>query len=153
MYNFYIFLIVDVVLKVFILNLKQDILKKLTIFEELFISNILLFFIFFLFFICRNGPQGILRVFRKVDTLDKKTITKMITFVIFVAFAVLFGSFILKNENISKYQIFKQSLYIITVFLFGYLLKKFKFNTEIILGIILVLTGLYFVDKQFKLQT
>lgn len=148
MYNFYIFILFGIILKILILNLRKDILQKISIFEESLIVYLLLGVFMLLFFSFRKG--SLLTPLRKLTQLDKKSLVYIVVIVFLILISILMSGLLIQKENIPRYQIFKQAGYILLVFFIAYLYKQTKINSETIIGVLLVILGLYIVDKQFK---
>lgn len=148
MYNFYIFILCGIILKILILNLRKDILQKISIFEESLIVYLFLGMFMLLFFTFKKG--SLLTPLRKLTQLDRKSLLYIVIIVFLILTSILMSGFLIQNENIPRYQIFKQAGYIVLVFFIAYLYKQTRINSETIIGVILVILGLYIVDKQFK---
>ena len=123
-YNFYILLIISLIISSPIVFLKNDILKKISITEEIILVS----------FIISISVLMIYILYEKKSLADLQKITKMeimpklILYTILITISLLLGNYILKNEGkVIRYTTFRRSLSLILMLILGY----FVFNEKI----------------------
>ena len=70
----------------------------------------------------------------------------MFSYVLLSVCAYFLSGFLLRKESVQRYQIFKQSFYIIMVFVFAFLFKENGATMTAAVGIVFIIIGLYLVD-------
>ena len=144
MYNFYIFILLSIILKILIISLKKDILMYLSVLEESVIVSIGLCIGFIIVYLCINSNFNNLS--EKLYNSSNIIRLKLICFMILVLLAILVGGSILSKENIARFIIFKEMIYIIGILFVSVLYYKKNINIITTLGVILIICGLYLVD-------
>lgn len=146
MYNFYIFITLNILLSVLITYLKQNILKTLTIPEEMIFSQIffLIFFTTYYFFVDNSNLNETLDKFR----YNKDNILpKMILFDFMVGFALVIGAYLLINEKIIYLKPIKIGGYLIVLSIISLFIEK-KHSIYTFMGIVTILAGLGMIEYE-----
>ncbi len=143
-YNFYILLIISLIISSPIVFLKNDILKKISITEEIILVS----------FIISISVLMIYILYEKKSLADLHKITKMeimpklILYTILITISLLLGNYILKNEGkVIRYTTFRRSLSLILMLILGYFVFNEKITRNTCLGIGIIIIGLYVLDK------
>lgn len=143
-YNFYILLIISLIISSPIVFLKNDILKKISITEEIILVS----------FIISISVLMIYILYEKKSLADLQKITKMeimpklILYTILITISLLLGNYILKNEGkVIRYTTFRRSLSLILMLILGYFVFNEKITRNTCLGIGIIIIGLYVLDK------
>lgn len=143
-YNFYILLIISLIISSPIVFLKNDILKKISITEEIILVS----------FIISISVLMIYILYEKKSLADLQKITKMeimpklILYTILITISLLLGNYILKNEGkVIRYTTFRRSLSLILMLILGYFVFNEKITRNTCLGIGIIILGLYVLDK------
>ena len=144
MYNFYIFILISLILKVLIISLKKDILMEFNVLEESVLGSIGILIGMLTVYLYIYGNLNKLR--EKLYNSSKSVKLKLLFFIVFVVMAIIVGGMVLIRENIGRFVIFKDMLYIILIILVSVLYYKKSINMCTIFGLILIMTGLYMVD-------
>ena len=116
----------------------------LSVLEESVIVSIGLCIGFIIVYLCINNNFN--NLWKKVYNSSNIIRLKLICFMILVLLAILVGGSILSKENIARFIIFKEMIYIIGILFVSVLYYKKNINIITTLGIILIICGLYLVD-------
>lgn len=143
-YNFYILLLISIIVSSPIVFLKNDILKKISITEEIIIVS----------FIISISVLIIYILYEKKSLTDLQKITKMeimpklLLYTLLITISLLLGNYIIKSEGkVIRYTTFRRSLSLILLLLLGHFVFKEKINKNTCLGIGIIILGLYVLDK------
>ena len=143
-YNFYILLIISIIIGSPIAFLKNDILKEFSITEEIIYADIgILIIASSIYFLYENKSfKHLIRHF------DSDIIYKYILYVTLATIGLLIGNYILQKEGkVVRYKTFQRSLSLILMVTLGHFVFGEKFTKTKCLGIGIILIGLYVFDK------
>ena len=141
-YNFYTLLIASIVIGSPIIFLKNDILQKLSITEEIIIVSLgIIAIVSSIYFIYeKNSLQNLISVVKKEKY-------KLCLYISLLTTTLLIGNYIVKSEGkVIRYKSFQRALSLILMLIIGHYVfgEKVKINTCIGIGIIIF--GLYILD-------
>lgn len=143
-YNFYILLIISIIIGSPIAFLKNDILKEFSITEEIIYADIgILIIASSIYFLYENKSlKHLTRHF------DSDIIYKYILYVTLITIGLLIGNYILQKEGkVVRYKTFQRSLSLILMVTLGHFVFGEKITKTKCLGIGIILIGLYVFDK------
>ena len=143
-YNFYSLLIASIIIGSPIIFLKNDILKKFSITEEIIYADIGILIIassiYFLYE--KKTMKNLLRHFYSDD------IYKIILYVSLITISLLIGNYIIKTEGkVIRYKSFQRALSLILMLILGHYIFGEKITINTCLGIGIIIFGLYILDK------
>ena len=143
-YNFYTLLILSIIIGSPIIFLKNDILKKFSITEEIIYADIGILIIassiYFLYE--KKTMKNLLRHFYSDD------IYKIILYVSLITISLLIGNYIIKTEGkVIRYKSFQRALSLILMLILGHYVFGEKITINTCLGIGIIILGLYILDR------
>ena len=141
MYNFYVILVLLSILSPIIAYNKVDILKNMSITNDIFYTSLALLIITFLIKLYKKDVKF------KINKLTKKKLLYQILLIIPVLYL---GGLILKNENVIVYKSYQKSFSIFFLLLYSVFFMKMEINISTIIGCVLIILGLYLVDKSIN---
>lgn len=142
--NFYTLLILSIIIGSPIIFLKNDILKKFSITEEIIYADIGILIIassiYFLYE--KKTMKNLLRHFYSDD------IYKIILYVSLITISLLIGNYIIKTEGkVIRYKSFQRALSLILMLILGHYIFGEKITVNTCLGIGIIILGLYILDR------
>lgn len=143
-YNFYILLLISIIISSPIIFLKNDILKKISITEEIILVSFSISVSVLLIYLLYEK--------KSISDLHKITksevIPKLVLYIILIIINLLLGNYIIKNEGkVIKYSTFRRSLSLILLIILGYFIFGEKITPNTYIGIGIIIFGLYVLDK------
>ena len=144
MYNFYIFLLITTLIRPISKFLLKHIFETLTVMEEIIASTFVLLILFTLIFkfIYKERFD---KLINKIIKNKNNIIPKLILYDIIIVILVILGSFIILNEKIIYGETMKIALYILAISIITFIFNV-GINLEFVIGIILIIVGVYFVE-------
>ena len=142
-YNFYTLLILSIIIGSPIIFLKNDLLKKLTITEEIMIVSLGIITIVSIvyFFYEKKSLQNLLNK----ENSEKY---KLCLYISLITITLLIGNYIVKSEGkVIRYKSFQRSLSLILMLILGHYIFGEKVTLNTCLGIGIIIFGLYILDK------
>ena len=144
-YNFHILLIISIIIGSPIIFLKRDILKELSVLEELIFTSFFIFLVSLIIYLLYENKS--LEDLKKY--LDSENKNKFILYVILLVITLIMGNYIIKNEKgVVRYRSFKSSLSFIMFLILGHYVFNENITKNIILGIMIIILGLYVIDNK-----
>jgi len=144
-YNFHILLIISIIIGSPIIFLKRDILKELSILEELIFTSLCIFLVSLIIYLIYEN-KSIEDLKKYLYSENKK---KFILYVVLIVITLIMGNYIIKNEKgVIRYISFKSSLSFIMFLILGHYVFNEKITKNIILGIMIIISGLYVIDNK-----
>lgn len=141
MYHFYVILIILSILSPIIAYNKADILKNISITNEIFYTSLALLIITFVIKLYNKDIN-----FKINDSIKKKLLYQIILII-----PVLYlGGLILKKENVLIYKTHQKSFNIFFLLLYSIFFMKMEVNMSTIIGCVLIIIGLYLIDKSIN---
>jgi len=143
-YNFYILLIISLLIGSPVAFLKNDILKEFSVTEEIIYADIgILIIVSSIYFLYENkSVKHLTRHF------DSDIIHKFVLYVTLITIGLLIGNYIVKSEGkVVRYKTFQRSLSLTLLVALGHFVFGEKFTKTKCLGIGIILIGLYVFDK------
>ena len=142
--TFYVLLILSVIIGSPITFLKNDLLKTLSVTEEIMCVSIgILIIVSMIYFFYEKKTINDLINITKSD--------KMVTLLIYIALIVitlLMGNYILKKEGkVIRYKSFQRSLSLILMLVLGHVFYGEKVKTNTCIGVGIIITGLIVLDR------
>ena len=143
-YNFYMLLIISLFVSSPIIFLKNDILKKISITEEVILVSVgILTVVSLIYFLYENKSFSDLLKITKSNVMPK-----LILYTLLIVISILLGNYIVKNEGkVIRYKSFQRALSLIFMLLLGYYIFGERVNKNTCLGIGIIILGLYILDK------
>ena len=142
-YNFYVLLIVSIIISSPIIFLKNDLLKNLTITEEIIIvsTGILTIVSSIYFFYEKKSLQNL---FNKCSNEKYK----LCLYIALITITLLIGNFIVKSEGkVIRYKSFQRALSLILMLILGHYIFGEKITINTCWGIGIIIFGLYILDR------
>lgn len=144
-YNFYLQIFFLTFIKSIMPFIKKDILNQYSIIEEIIINTSgLLFFSLIFYLVIQKHKLN--NLFSKIIINKNYSSYKLIIFNIMLILSLLIIGKIIKNENIIRFTPYKQGLTLLFISIITWLFFSKQLNYFNILGIILVIIGLFLVD-------
>lgn len=143
MYNFYLLLIISIIIGSPIIFLKNDLLKTFSITEEMFIVTLgILFTISIIHFIYeKNSLKTLLEK-------SKKQKYKLCLYIFLITVTLLISNYIVKREGkVIRYKSFQRSLSLILMLILGHTFFGEKVTINTCLGIGVIVLGLFILDR------
>ena len=141
MYNFYVILVLLSILSPMIAYNKAELLKSMTITNDIFYTSLGLLIITFLIKLYKKDIN-----FKMNDSTKKKLIYQILLII-----PILYlGGIILKNENVIIYKTHQKSFNIFFLLLYSIFFMEMKIDMSTIIGCVLIVLGLYLVDKSIN---
>jgi len=141
MYNFYVILVLLSILSPMIAYNKAELLKSMTITNDIFYTSLGLLIITFLIKLYKKDIN-----FKMNDSTKKKLIYQILLII-----PILYlGGLILKNENVIIYKTHQKSFNIFFLLLYSIFFMEMKIDMSTIIGCVLIVLGLYLVDKSIN---
>jgi len=142
-YNFYILLIVSIIIGSPIIFLKNDLLKSLTITEEIIIVSLgILAIVSFIYFgYEKNSLKNLISV-------GEKNKYKLCLYISLITITLLIGNYIVKSEGkVIRYKSFQRALSLILMLIIGHYVFGEKITMNTCWGIGIIIFGLYVLDR------
>ena len=142
-YNFYILLIVSIIIGSPIIFLKNDLLKSLTITEEIIIVSLgILAIVSFIYFgYEKNSLKNLISV-------GEKNKYKLCLYISLITITLLIGNYIVKTEGkVIRYKSFQRALSLILMLIIGHYVFGEKITMNTCWGIGIIIFGLYVLDR------
>ena len=138
-YNFYLYIILLSVIGAGIGFLYKNILKDCSIFQEVFITNLILLFLSGIY--CYNYEKNKVLI-NKLISNERYLLNKVILYALTVASVIYISGVLVINENLSKIEPYKQGLKMLLVTLFSCLFFNEKITWRLLTGSIFVVFGI-----------
>lgn len=143
MNNFYILLIVSIIIGSPIIFLKNDLLKSLTITEEIIIVSLGILAIVSVIYFCyeKKSLQNLLEKCK----IEKY---KLCLYISLITITLLIGNYIIKTEGkVIRYKSFQRALSLILMLILGHYIFGEKITINTCWGIGIIIFGLYILDR------
>ena len=143
-YNFYILLLISIIISSPIIFLKNDILKKISITEEVILVSVgILTSVSILYFLYEKKSISDLRKITQSEIMPK-----LILYTLLIFISILLGNYIVKSEGkVIRYKSFQRSLSLILLLILGHFIFGERVNKNTCLGIGIIIFGLYILDR------
>lgn len=144
MNNFYTLLIASIIIGSPIIFLKNDLLKKLSITEEIILVSLgILAIVSSIYsFYEKKSLKNLTR------SLDSNIIYKFILYVFLITITLLIGNYIVKTEGkVIRYKSFQRALSLILMLILGHYVFGERVNINTCLGIGIIILGLFILDR------
>tara|TARA_B100001027_G_scaffold172551_2_gene123929 strand:- start:1147 stop:1581 length:435 start_codon:yes stop_codon:yes gene_type:complete len=138
-YNFYIYIVVLSVLGAVIGFLYKDILKNCGIFQEVFMTNIILIILSGTY--CYLYENNYI-LYNKLMDFKNNLLIKVICYAFIVAIIIYISGVLVINENLSTIEPYKQGLKLLLVTFISCAFFKEKISFRLMGGTVLVVLGL-----------
>jgi drug/metabolite transporter (DMT)-like permease len=141
--NFYILLIASIIIGSPIIFLKNDLLKSLTITEEIIIVSLgILAIVSFIYFGYEN------KSFKNLISVGEKNKYKLCLYIALITITLLIGNYIVKSEGkVIRYKSFQRALSLILMLIIGHYIFGEKITMNTCWGIGIIIFGLYVLDR------
>ena len=143
-YNFYVLLLISIIVGSPIIFLKNDILKKISITEEVILVSLgILTAILIIYFLYEKKSLS------DLQKITRSTIMpKLILYTLLILISILLGNHIVKSEGeVIRYKSFQRALSLIFMLILGHFVFGERVNKNTCLGIGIIILGLYILDK------
>ena len=143
MYNFYLLLIISIIIGSPIIFLKNDLLKTFSITEEMFIVTFgILFTVSIIHFLYEKN--SLITLLEK----SKKQKYKLCLYIFLITVTLLISNYIVKREGkVIRYKSFQRSLSLILMLILGHTFFGEKVTINTCLGIGVIVLGLFILDR------
>ena len=143
-YDFYTLLILSIIIGSPIIFLKNDILKKFSITEEIIYADIgILIIASSIYFLYEKKTMK--NLLRHIYSDD---IYKFILYVSLITISLLIGNYIVKTEGkVIRYKSFQRALSLIFMLILGHYVFGEKITINTCLGIGIIIFGLFVLDR------
>jgi len=142
-YNFFLFILISIILSIPLPFLKLDILRNITISEFYIKSTILILILFLIFYLFYEKKE-----LKKLFTLNDLINYKFLIYILILFITLYLSAIILlKEQKILKIKSYQRSLSLVFLTIFSICVYKEKYNFNTILGIGTVILGLYLIEN------
>jgi len=144
-YNLWVYLIILATISPFAAYTRSNILKKISVQQDIMIISFSLFTIYIIAQLVMNKdiiPKDI----------DNKTIKYLILNSVLACISLYIGGVILTKENVFKFKALQKPVYLIILVLIACCIYKEQFNYKIFIGIILLVIGSYLIDNNININ-
>tara|TARA_B100001248_G_scaffold262007_1_gene255526 strand:- start:2334 stop:2744 length:411 start_codon:yes stop_codon:yes gene_type:complete len=127
-----------------IVFLKNDILKKISITEEIILVSLgILIIISIIYFLYEKKSISDLRKITKSEIMPKLSL-----YTLLIIISILLGNYIVQSEGkVIRYKSFQRALSLILLLILGHFVFGEKINQNTCLGIGTIILGLYILDR------
>ena len=142
--NFYTLLIISIIIGSPIIFLKNDLLKTLSVTEEIMCVSIgILIIVSTIYFVYEKKT---IHDLIKITKSDK--IVTLLIYIPLIVITLLIGNYIVKKEGkVIRYKSFQRSLSLILMLLLGHVFYGEKVKTNTCIGVGIIITGLFVLDR------
>lgn len=148
-YNFYILVLIITILGSPIAFLKNEILKEISIKEEIIIVSFGILVITSLIYILYDNKS-------LIDILNIRNspiMNKLIFYTLLISITLYLGNYIVQTQGkVIRFLSFRRSLSLILMILVGHLLFGEQITPNILLGIAIIILGLLVLDNKIKIN-
>jgi uncharacterized membrane protein len=143
-YNFYVLLLISIIIGSPIIFLKNDILKKISITEEIILVSVgILTSVLIIYFLYEKKSLSDLQKITRSEIMPK-----LILYTLLITISILLGNYIVKSEGkVIRYTTFRRSLSLILSLILGYFVFGERVNKNTCLGVGIIILGLYILDR------
>lgn len=142
-YNFYVLLILSIIISSPIIFLKNSLLKTFSVTEEIILVSIgiLLIISTIYFFYEKKNIENLIDI-------GNKERYKLILYIALITITLLIGNYIVKREGkVIRYKSFQRSLSLILMVIIGHSIFGEKVTRNTCLGISIIIIGLFILDR------
>jgi len=141
--NFYILLIAYIIIGSPIIFLKNDLLKRLTITEEIIIVSLgILTIVSIIYFGYEKNSL------KNLISIGENNKYKLCLYISLITITLLIGNYIVKNEGkVIRYKSFQRALSLILMLIIGHYIFGEKITMNTCWGIGIIIFGLYILDR------
>lgn len=148
-YNFYILVLLITILSSPIAFLKNDVLKKISITEEIIIVSLSILIITLLIYFLYEKKT----ITNLLNIINSKIRNKLICYVLLITSTIYLSNYIVQKQGkIIRFKSFQRSLSLILMLLVGHFLFGAEITTNICLGIVIIIIGILVIDNKIKLK-
>ena len=142
MYNFYVFMVILAIISPVVAYNKENILKKISISKEIMITSVLILIFY--------GLQLFINKKDMMEKINDDTMKLLLINGLLMASALYLGNKIITKENIFKFKSMQKSIYLIILVIISVCVYGQKLNLKILIGILFIILGAYFIDSNIK---
>ena len=142
-YNFYVLLILSIIISSPIIFLKNSLLKTFSVTEEIILVSIgiLLIISTIYFFYEKKNIENLIDI-------GNKEKYKLILYIALITITLLIGNYIVKREGkVIRYKSFQRALSLILMMIIGHSIFGEKVTRNTCLGISIIIIGLFILDR------
>jgi uncharacterized membrane protein len=142
-YNFYVLLILSIIISSPIIFLKNSLLKTFSVTEEIILVSIgiLLIISTIYFFYEKKNIENLIDI-------GNKEKYKLILYIALITITLLIGNYIVKREGkVIRYKSFQRALSLILMMILGHSIFGEKVTRNTCLGISIIIIGLFILDR------
>tara|TARA_B110000046_G_C12791450_1_gene313277 strand:+ start:84 stop:518 length:435 start_codon:yes stop_codon:yes gene_type:complete len=142
-YNFYVLLILSIIISSPIIFLKNSLLKTFSVTEEIILVSIgiLLIISTIYFFYEKKNIENLIDI-------GNKEKYKLILYIALITITLLIGNYIVKREGkVIRYKSFQRALSLILMVILGHSIFGEKVTRNTCLGIAIIIIGLFILDR------
>ena len=138
-YNFYVYLIVLAILSPIVAFNKEKILKNMSLTNDIFYTSLVIVLII--------GIKKIVSEEKFIPNLTLDTSKRFCLQCGLVMLVLFMGGTIIIKENVLVYKSLQKSVYLIILLIYSVFFMKLDINTQMIMGVLLIMGGAYLIDK------
>ena len=138
-YNFYLFLVILAIISPVTAYNKNEVLKTITIPQDIVYSSTLIFCIYFGYILYTNQTIFIKK--------NNPGIPYLLLNVLLTSLGLLLGGLIIINEKIFRFKSLQKSVYLIILLILAICFYKKNINEYAVMGVLLVIYGSYLIDR------
>ena len=148
-YNFYVFLLLITIINSPIAFIKNEILKELSITQEIIIVSFSILTITLLVYLLYEKKT----INDLIKIKDSKLRNKLILYVLLISSTIFLGNYIVQKQGkIIRFKSFQRSLSLILMLLVGHFIFGAEITSNICLGIGIIIVGLLVLDNRIKIN-
>ena len=141
-YNFYVYLLVLATISPIASYCRQIILKNITISQEIIYTSLILLVIY--------SIREIMTKKKILDKVNEEGTKYLVINGLLAALGLYLGGIILTKENVLKYKTIQKPIYTIVLLIVGVCIYKEKITFVTLIGVMLLLSGIYLIEKTKK---
>ena len=148
-YNFYVFLLLITIINSPIAFIKNEILKELSITQEIIIVSFSILTITLLVYLLYEKKT----INDLIKIKDSKLRNKLILYVLLISSTIFLGNYIVQKQGkVIRFKSFQRSLSLILMLLVGHFMFGAEITPNICLGIGIIIVGLLVLDNRIKIK-
>ena len=137
-YNFYIFLVILAAISPVAAYNRNEILKKISINNEVMFTSIYILFIYGLYQLINNK--------KFIPNIKKDTLGYLIVNGTLSCMALYLGGLILIKESVFKFKTLQKSIYLIILVIIAVCVYQQKLTFKTVMGLLFIIFGSYLID-------
>ena len=150
-YNFYLFIILISIFNAVTIFLKKNILKTISVSEEMLFSSMVIFISTLTYYLFFEGKNKLSKFIDKIRFNKNNVTQELLLFDLLILGVIVLAGNILINEKIVYSESIKIAVYLILIALLSCIFKNIM-NIKILFGIFFLIIGIFLLENQ-KLES